>query len=243
MALWVNISWNICMINKRLIFNIIDIYLRNRKNNFEKSQFENVSILIEVGILNSINDRHIEINIKSKEFNELFLEYIENNQKKKIPQSIKESIDLIDKFEKQKKTEFGYNNIVNAYSEIINSLKSYVFYLFHTKGIINICDFFNTLDVEDKYLYEEYLLESLLLIDIDYESIYKILSSLKSNEEITRIPEFCSTFGKTKPLLAYNLYDYSLHKNDKNDLYILSNLLIGLFETDAEKRKSSVACH
>ena len=221
------------MINKKIIFDIIDIYFKNRKNKFEKSQFEDISILIEEGILNPISDKAIEINIKSNEFNEIFVEYIENNQRRRMPQSVKESFHLIDEFEQQKKKEFEYDNIINAYSEIINALKSYIFYSFHSKGIINICDFFKTLGTEDKY--DEYLLESLLLIDIDHENIYRILSLLKSNNEITRIPEFCSRLGKTKPILALNLYDYSLQMNDKNDLYILSNILMGLFEINPQK--------
>lgn len=91
------------MINKKIIFDIIDIYFKNRKNKFEKSQFEDISILIEEGILNPISDKAIEINIKSNEFNEIFVEYIENNQRRRMPQSVKESFHLIDEFEQQKK--------------------------------------------------------------------------------------------------------------------------------------------
>jgi len=71
-------------------------------------------------------------------------------------------------------------------------------------------------------------------MDTDCENLYNILSMLKSNDEITRIPGFCSELGKTKPELANNLYDYVLQKNDKEDFYILTNLLFGLFETDTE---------
>jgi len=75
----------------------------------------------------------------------------------------------------------------------------------------------------------------LLLIDIKTEELYSVLSISKSNETITRVPDFCFKLGKNKPQLTLSLYDYALPKNDTNDKYILSNLLIGLFESDAEK--------
>ena len=222
------------MFDKKVVFKIIDSYFKTRKNQFEISQFDDAAVLIKIGIVNSINNKQIKINIKSNELNETLLEYIENNQAKKIPKDIKEAFNLIDKFEKQKKTEFGYSNIINAYSEIIDAVKSYIFYTFHTKEVVDIISFFKALSKREKYFYDEYLLESLLLIDINSESLYEILSLLKSNNEITQIPEFCSRLGKIKPELANNLYDYALQKNDKEDFYILANLLFGLFETDTE---------
>ena len=130
------------MFDKKAVFKIIDSYFRTRKNQFDISQFDDVFVLIEKGIVNSINGKQIRVNVKSNELNEVFLEYIENNQAKKIPKDIKEAFNLIDKFEKQKKTEFGYSNIINAYSEIIDAVKSYIFYTFHTKEVVDIISFF-----------------------------------------------------------------------------------------------------
>ena len=224
------------MSNKDVIFRILDSYFKTRKNQFDKSQIKDISVLIETtDMFKLVNEKQAEINIKSISFNEIFLEYIENNQGQKNPHNIKDSFILIEKFEKQKKTEFGYSNIVNAYSTLIDGIKSYIFYLFHVKGIVNVFDYFKALCEEEQHLYDEYLLETILLIDIDIETIYDVLSLLKSNDTITRVPDFCSKLGETKPQLAHDLYDYALPKKDKNDAYILSNLLIGLFESDTEK--------
>ena len=75
--------------------------------------------MIDAGVLKPIKDNQLEINADSQVFNEIFLEYVESSQNQKIPQNIKEAFKLIDKFEKQKKVEFGYTNIVNAYSAVI----------------------------------------------------------------------------------------------------------------------------
>ena len=222
------------MCNKNSVSKILDSYFKTQKNQFDKNQFEDISVLIKENILKSINDKQVEINIDSTVFNEIFLEYIENTQANKIPQNIKDAFDVIDKFEKQKKSEFGFGNIINAYSIVIDGLKSYIFYLFHTKGIINVIDFFKSLTKKELYHYDKYLFNTILLIDIDKIVLYEILSLLKSNDMVTRVPEFCSRFGKIKPQLAHELYNYALQQNDKNDVYILSNLLMGLFESDTE---------
>jgi len=69
---------------------------------------------------------------------------------------------------------------------------------------------------------------------VSVEDIYEVLSLIKSNEYRTRILDFCSRLGKIKPIIANELFDYSLQKNDEKDFYILSNILIGLYEVEPE---------
>ena len=54
------------MIDKKVVFKIIDSYFRTRKNQFDISQFDDVFVLIEKGIVNSINGKQIRVNVKSK---------------------------------------------------------------------------------------------------------------------------------------------------------------------------------
>ena len=101
--------------------------------------------------------------------------------------------------------------------------------------ILNIFDFFKSLPETEQHNYDEYVLDAILFLDnVEISIVYNTLSIIKSNELLTRVHDFCLRFGREKPELANNLYDYSLQKNDKNDFYILSNLLFGLYEIDAE---------
>lgn len=222
-------------IEKDIVYQIIDIYFKSRKTEINRTLFHDLSTLIEKDLIIPNNNKTIEININSIIFKETLLEYIEINRKAKIPNDIKSAFKLIDKFEISKKKEFGYEDIYNAYSPIIDSVKSYIFYHFHNQNIINSIDFFKSLSKKEQYHYDKYLFDTLLFIDITTEELYNILSISKSNDTITRVPDFCFKLGKNKPQLTLSLYDYALPKNDTNDIYILSNLLIGLFESDAEK--------
>lgn len=223
------------MTDKKNIFKILDYYFKTQKLQIYKSQIEDVDILINTtDIFKPINEKQLEINVGSIVFNEIFLEYIENSQGQKLPQNIKDAFNVINKFDKQKKSEFGCSNILNAYSVMIDGFKSYIFYLFHTKGIADIIVFFKELSKKEQYNYDKYLFDTILLIDIDKELLYEILSLSKSNDMIW-VNDFCFKLGGIKPKFANELYDYVLQKNDKNDIYILSNLLMGLFESDSER--------
>ncbi len=220
---------------KDIVYQFIDIYFKSRKTEINKSLFHDISNLIEKNVFVSVTKEIAKININSTIFKEVVLEYIEINLSVKIPYDIKNAFKLIEKFEKLKQKKFGYENIYNAYSPVIDSVKSHILYSFHTQNIINSIDFFQSLTKKEQYHYDKYLFETLLLIDIKTEELYSVLSISKSNETITRVPDFFFKLGKNKPQLTFSLYDYALPKNDTNDKYILSNLLIGLFESDAEK--------
>lgn len=144
----------------------IHIYFKSRKTEINRTLFHDLSTLIEKDLIILNNNKTIEININSTIFKETLLEYIEINRKAKIPNDIKSAFKLIDKFEISKKKEFGYENIYNAYSPIIDSVKSYILYYFHTQNIINSIDFFNSLSKKELYHYDKYLFDTLLLIDI-----------------------------------------------------------------------------
>jgi|GEM_PF-2530733 hypothetical protein len=225
---------------KDIVYQIIDIYFKSRKTEIDKSLFHDITNLIEKNVFVSVTNETVKINISSTIFKEVVLEYIEVNLSVKIPYDIKSAFKLIEKFEKLKKKEFGYENVYNAYSPVIDSVKSHIFYSFHTQNIINSIDFFKSLTKKEQYHYDKYLFETLLLIDIKTEELYSVLSISKSNETITRVPDFCFELGKNKPQLTLSLYDYALPKNDSKDIYILSYALIGLFESDAEKAFSKV---
>ncbi|GHT08692.1 hypothetical protein FACS189432_04590 [Bacteroidia bacterium] len=223
------------MIEKTNILKLIDLYFQTRTIQISKSQIENIAVLLGLNIVEEVDDKLVKINIKSESFLNVLWEYIESKIDEQLSNDIKQAFEQIDEFERAKKEEYGCSNIINAYSTLIDAFKSYVIYTYHTKEILNVFDFFKLLPDEEKYHYDKYVIDVILLLDnIEISTVYNILSLIKSNEVITRVPDFCSKLGKDKPDTANNLYDYSLQKQDKNDFYILSNLLFGLYEIHSE---------
>ena len=210
----------------------LDLCFSTRKLQFDISQISDYSVLIEKNILTKVNKQLVEVNVNSIVLNKIFLEYVENKLNRKIPQQIIEAFAFIDEFEKQAKAEHNYENILNAYSQLIDGLKSYVFYLFHSEKIVDVFDFFKKLPQKEKYHYDKHIFQTILQIDIAVENVYEILSLIKSDEYITQVPDFCYSLGKVKSNLATELFEYSLQKKDDNDFYILSNILRGLYEVD-----------
>ncbi len=228
------------MINKSFVFGLIDEYFQTRNAQIKISQQEEIVPLLNTNILTQ-TDSIIEVDANSISFNEIFLDYLEEKTNQKIPTQIKDALTFVDNFEKQKKKEFGNSNIINAYSRLIDGVKSYIFYLFHTKGEINIIDYFKSLKKTEQRRSDKYLIQALLWIeDIDEETIYNLLSLLQSDQMGTQVPYFCQRIGNVKPSLANNLYNYAIKKKDKNDFYILSNLLMGLYDVEADATLSKV---
>ena len=167
---------------------LIDKYFQTRK--FEIFPNDNTTTLSEANILSQKNDT-LEVNINSIFFNKLLLEYIEEKTNQKLPLQIKEAFAFIDKFEGSKKKESGYKNLINAYSILIDGLKSYVCYLFHTNNSMNIIEYFKSLKDTEKHYFEQYLFQSILWIDnIDVNVIYELLSSPNTKDIISTAPDF-----------------------------------------------------
>lgn len=221
------------MINKEQVVEIIENYFKTRNIQFQNKLIENASILLDSMIIKEVDNDIFEINLNSIELNETLWDYIEQFLNITIPLQITDAFIVIDEFEKQKKEEFGFSNILNAYTKLIDGFKSYIFFKFHTEGIVNVFEFFKTVSKDDKYNYDLYLFEMALHVDVQKELLYESISFIKLDN--TNINSFCSKLGYKKPSFANELFDYVLHKEDKNDFYILSNLLTGLFNSDMER--------
>ncbi len=222
--------------NEVEVSKIIDLYFSTKSLSFDKSLYYDV----DSDIFIPINETQLEINTLSIYFNQILLRYIENIQKQTIPLNIDEAFCFIDEFEKQTKSNFNCENVIDAYSEVINGLKSYVFYSFHNKGIINIYDLYKSLNENKKYRFQEYFFKAIILLDPSVEIIFEFISSINSNKTLFPIDNFCVYLVKNKPQKAEGLYNYTLSKNDSSNNNLLSNLLIQLFEINEEETLSKV---
>lgn len=229
------------MIEKEYTINLIDLYFQTRNIQISKFQIEHVAVLLDLNIVEEMNNNFVKINIKSESVLDALWKYIENGINGQLSTNIKQTFEQIDEFEKAKKEKYKYRNIINAYSALIDAFKSHIVYIYHRKGIRNVFDFFKSLSETERHYYDKYIFETILLLDdIEISTVYNILSLIRSDKMITRVPDFCSKLGRSKPDLANKLYNYSLQKSDKKDFYILSNLLFGLYEIDEEPIFSKV---
>lgn len=101
----------------------------------------------------------------------------------------------MERCEEAQKDEYGYGNIINAYSWVIGLLKSYLLYLFHTRNGIEIGDFTKSLTDKEKWHYEEHILDVLLRVSKTTDELYYILSLLNLYKEPGRITSFCYNLG------------------------------------------------
>ena len=223
------------MVEKEYIIKLINVHFQIQNIQIAKSQIENIAHLLSLNIVEEMNDELVKINTKSELLFSILQEEIESIINQQLSADIQQAFEQIDKFEQIKKEEYGNSNLFNAYSTLINPFKSYIIYTYQCKGILNAFDFFKSLPEIEQHNYDEYILDSILFLDnVEISIIYDTLSLMKLNKMLAQVPDFCTRLGREKPKLANNLYDYSLKKNDKNDFYILSNLLFGLYEIDGE---------
>lgn len=223
------------MTNKEKIFSILELYFQFRTICFNRNTIPcKIDNLIESDIIHVVDGAQIKINLESDRIYEVLLEYITDKLKKELPQSVGEAYIWVEEFEEKQKAEYGFSHIVNAYSEVIEKLKSYILYLFCNKGIIEIKDFAGSLDEDKKWDNEKYILDVLLKVHKETGELYEILSLLKEAEYPGRIAEFCHNMGLIRLEEARKLYVFAKGKKDRNDFYILANLLRGIFESEPE---------
>ena len=184
------------MINKEVFFEILNLYFRSRTICLDKKKLSgDVDELMEAGVIIPQDEQKVKINLKSDLFYEILLEYIEKKSGRKFPQSVKEVFTWVERFEEAQKAENGYGNIVNAYTEVFRTLKSYILYLFHVQNKIELSGFASSLKDEERWDYEEHILDVLLRIPQDSYELYDILSLLNGNEYPGRISDFCYNLG------------------------------------------------
>lgn len=220
------------MINKEWAFKILNLYFHSRTIYLDREELSGgVDELMKDRIIMPQDEQKVKINLKSDLFYEILLEYIENKSDRKLPQKVKEAFIWVEKFEEAQKAEYGYGNIINAYSEVIGPLKSYLLYLFHVRNKIEIGDFTKSLTDKEKWNYEEHILDVLLRVPKTTYELYYILSLLKKPGRITI---FCYNLGLDSVEDAKRLYVYTRDRKNKDDFYIQANLLRGNFEHQPE---------
>lgn len=223
------------MINKEVFFEILNLYFRSRTICLDKKKLSgDVDELMEAGVIMLQDEQKVKINLKSDLFYEILLEYIEKKSGRKFPQSVKEAFAWVERFEEAQKAENGYGNIVNAYTEVFRTLKSYILYLFHVQNKIELSGFASSLKDEERWDYEEHILDVLSRIPQDLDELYDLLSLLNGNEYPGRISDFCYNLGLNRVEDAQKLYVYTWDKKNKDDFYIQANLLKGIFDHKPE---------
>lgn len=176
------------MINKEWAFKILNLYFHSRTIYLDREELSRgVDELMKDGIILPQDEQKVKINLKSDLFYEILLEYIENKSDRKLPQTVKEAFTWVEQFEEAQKAEYGCRNIINAYSEVIGPLKSYLLYLFHVRNEIEIGDFTKSLTDKEKWNYEEHILDVLLRVPKTTDELYYILSLLNIYKEPGRI--------------------------------------------------------
>ena len=214
---------------------IVNLYFQTRNIKFEDSQIGDTQTLIEQGVIETFDDKYSTINFNSKVLMRTLCEIVEREINEKLSHDIDDVFKQIERFESVQKEKFNNSNLLNAYSELFDALKSYIFYSYHIEEIVDIFCFYKSLPKKKQHYYDKYILSTILVLDnIEELVVYEILSILKSNDKITCISDYCKKIGRRRPRLAQKLYSYSLQQNNANDFYILSNILLGLYEVDEE---------
>ncbi|MCL2311329.1 MAG: hypothetical protein FWC41_02400 [Firmicutes bacterium] len=221
-------------INNNPIFHLLDLYFDSRKLEFEISQITDAKLLIEKNILSKVNNKRVSINVNSIDLQEVFLEYAENKLARKIPQNIEDAFAFINDFDEFIRKEHQ-SNITNAYSSMIDALKQYILYLFHSKEIANIFDFLRSLPEKKIHRYGRYILQTIFQIEISVEEIYNLFSFIKVQKSNMYLFDFCFQLGKLKPILANQMIEHILQKNIEDDNNFLANILKGLYEVEKEQ--------
>jgi hypothetical protein len=172
--------------------------------------------------------------VNSIELQEVLLQYAENKLARKISQNIEGTFAFIDEFDEFIRKEYK-RDFVNAYSTMVDVLKQYVLYLFHSKGIADIFDYLKLLPEKKISRYGKYILYTILQIEISIEDIYNVFSFIKVQKYNMYLFDFCYQLGKFKPTIANQLINYMLQKNVEDDVSYLIKILKGLYEVEEEQ--------
>ncbi len=217
-------------LNKDLV-KLFDFLFKNNVRYFNKSEFKNLDELFldEVIRENKDNSELLDINTNPLFFDSLLM-YIELEMKKGIPKNISDSFRFIDDFDERKR-ENNEANVINAFDDILNTLKVHLLQQFEKSVDENPKEFLLSLDnreLRQKHLYkfERIFFEFLPYSNYSIEEIVDICIEVWNKEEArTSLIGFLRDLGTINIEKAKELYTI-LNKGD-SPLRIISYLLIG----------------
>ena len=170
---------------------IVNLYFQTRNIKFEDSQIGDTQTLIEQGVIETFDDKYSTINFNSKVLMRTLCEIVEREINEKLSHDIDDVFKQIERFESVQKEKFNNSNLLNAYSELFDALKSYIFYSYHIEEIVDIFCFYKSLPKKKQHYYDKYILSTILVLDnIEELVVYEIISILKSNDKITCISDY-----------------------------------------------------
>ena len=165
---------------------IVNLYFQTRNIKFEDSQIGDTQTLIEQGVIETFDDKYSTINFNSKVLMRTLCEIVEREINEKLSHDIDDVFKQIERFESVQKEKFNNSNLLNAYSELFDALKSYIFYSYHIEEIVDIFCFYKSLPKKKQHYYDKYILSTILVLDnIEELVVYEILSILKFNYKNT----------------------------------------------------------
>lgn len=212
---------------------LLHLYLKSRKSHFNVNDSDCIELLIQNGVLIKLDKEGLyKFNFDSTLLGDVLYDFIEKETNQKFTKDIKQSFQLIKAFEENKKVEYNYSNIINAYSELIDGFKSYILCHFHSKNEIDIVQYFTTLNKKERKKIETYYLHALIFIEIPIE---KLLAQLIADGDETRheIIKYCKELCKFNQEKAKALYDFVINKKYEDYyFYTIAYLFLGLYEVD-----------
>jgi hypothetical protein len=223
---------------------LIKLYLKSGRFKFNKKDIGGYDELVVNRIIIESNDT-LKLNIHSEIFNSVLLQFIEKEQKSKLPNNIHDAFKFIDDFDESKRNE---NNIKirNAYEDIVKGQKIYILKKFKAENIAKPKEFLFELkdfDSREPHLYNFERIFFLYLPHSEYSTneIADIcITAWDIQQANSSVISFLRDYANINKDNANKLLNFLNEKNAP--VRIISQLLISLYNaSDVEALNKAIA--
>jgi hypothetical protein len=216
---------------------IIDKIFKTRNLSFE-GEIDKDFKLKETDFLITNSENNYEVNLYSIVFYEALKEKIERRLDCKISLDIEEAFIMLHDVEEKIKLENGFENIINAYTEIFKEFK--VNYLLEVeKKNINVIDFYNKYKIQNT---SNYKIRSFVEVFFKYlsrseKNENEIIELFKQNDNNNRyyFNKYLEEIVENKKVFAEKIINEALKDYNKEISHLVIILTTALVNNDNEK--------